>query len=167
VSLTGQAFGDYFEGYLLSFLKGTTGAGTPFNGSTPPANLYVALMTANPADTGTLGSPSNGTEVTTTNGTTGWSAYARIAIASSGWSAIAAATGDSTGQQISNSAAIGGAGTAWQNGGGSSVTITGISIWDASTSGNLWFWTSLTSNQPVANGSAFSIGVAGIVIQVD
>jgi hypothetical protein len=169
--LTAASFGDYLEGEILNFIKGTTGAGTPFNGATAPANLYVGLLTSITApaniDTGTAGAQQNGTEVTTTNGTGGWTAYARIAIPSSGWGAIAAAGGDATGQQIANSAALGGAATAWQNGGGSSVSIVAIGIYDAATAGNMWFYGTLTATQPIANGSAFSIGIGGIILADD
>ena len=155
------SFADYAEGAILAWMKGTAFP-------TAPTTWYVGLFTTNPADTGTQASPANGTEVTTTNGTGGFTNYARVAItASSGWNAIAAATGDSTGQQISNNALLPASGTAWTNNGGSTVTITGIGFWDAATAGNLYVYLPLTTAQPVTNTAAFSIPVSGAVIQVD
>lgn len=162
MALTSAAiFADYAEGAILSWLKGTTFPAAP-------ATWYVGLFTTNPADTGTQGAPANGTEMTTTNGATGFSNYARVSItAASGWNAIAAASGDSTGQQISNNALLPPSGAAWTNNGGSTVTVTGIGFWDASTAGNLWFYIPLAVGQAVTNTAAFSINPAGAVIQVD
>lgn len=160
MSLTGYGFSDYLETKILNFLKGTSMPAAP-------ATVYIGLFTAQPADTGTTGGTADGTEVTTTNGTGGWSNYARQALTTAtGWNAIAAATGDSTGQQITNNATIGG-NTAWTNNGGSTVTITGVGIWDATTSGNLLIYINLVSSQALANGSAFSFAAGNLAVQVD
>ena len=161
MSLTGYGFSDYTENKILSWLKGSTFPAAP-------ATVYVGLFTTNPGDTGTTGGTSDGTEVTTSNGTGGFSNYARVAITTTTqWGAIGSATGDSTGQQIQNSNQLPASGTAWTNNGGSTVTITGVGIYDASTAGNLLFWIALTSSQAIANASAFSIGASGLTIQVD
>ena len=159
MSLTAVAMSDWMEGQWLKWFTGTTFP-------TAPTTLYFGLFTTNPADTGTAASPSDGTEVTTSNGSTGFSNYARIAVtASTGWNAITAATGDATGQQEQNASAI--TGTGWTNNGGSSVTITGVGCWSASTAGNLYCYFPLTASQPLANGSAFSIAGSGLTLQDD
>lgn len=160
MSLTASGFSDYFEDKILKWFKGTTFVAAP-------TTLSVGLFTTNPADTGTTGGTADGTEMSTSNGATGFSNYARVAItAASGWNAIAAATGDATGQQITNNAQLPPSGTAWTNNGGSTVTISGIGIWDAATSGNLLLWFAITP-QAVTNGNAFQINAAGLVVQVD
>jgi hypothetical protein len=162
MSLTGLSFSDYMEGMILQWFGGMT-----FDAA--PATLYIGLFTTNPADTGTKAAPADGTEVTTVNGAGGWAGYARISLTTgSGWNAIAAATGDSTGQQISNVAAIGGAGTAWvNNNGGTTVTITGIGFWSASTSGHLFAYIPLAVAQAVTAGASFGLAASGMVLQVD
>ena len=156
-----SGFSDYMESKILSWFKGSAFP-------TAPTTVYVGLFTANPADTGTTGGTADGTEMTTSNGATGFSNYARVAITTAtGWNAIAAATGDSTGQQISNNAALPPSGTSWTNNGGSTVTISGVGIWDASTAGNLLFIIPLTVAQAVTNGTAFSMASGGLVAQVD
>lgn len=155
------SFSDFYENAILAWFKGTTFPAAP-------VTLYVGLFTVNPADTGTTGGTADGTEMTTSNGATGFSNYARVAItAASGWNAIAAATGDSTGQQITNNALLPPSGTAWTNNGGSTVTVTGVGIWSAATAGNLFVYIPLTVSQAVTNGAAFSIGIAGLVLQTD
>src|ERR1035437_1994952 len=127
MSLSSAAsFSDYFETAILNWFKGTTFP-------TAPTTLYVGLFTANPADTGTTGGTADGTEVTTANTSAGFgAAYARVPItASSGFSAIGAASGDSTGQQISNAALLPASGAAWTNASGGTTSVTGEGIWDA------------------------------------
>jgi hypothetical protein len=156
-----SAFGDYFETAILAWFKGVTFPAAP-------TTLWVGLFTTNPTDTGTTGGTADGTEVTTTNGTGGFTNYQRVpVVAASGWSAIGAASGDSTGQQISNGALLPASGTAWTNNGGSTVTISGIGIWDASTAGHLPFYIPLGTSQPVTTTASFSIAIGGLVAQVD
>lgn len=160
MSLTASGFSDYFENKVLNWFKG---------GAFPsaPTTVYVGLFTTNPADAGTLASPQDGTEMSTSNGSTGFSNYARVSItAASGWNAIAAATGDSTGQQITNNAQLPPSGTSWTNNGGSTVTISGIGIWDAATGTNLLFWFAITAQQ-VTTTNAFQINAAGLTVQAD
>lgn len=156
-----SSFSDYLEDALLKWMAGTTFPAAP-------TTLYFGLFTTNPADAGTGASPQDGTEMTTSNGTTGFTNYARIAVtASTGWNAIAAASGDTTGQQISNVAAIPPSGTAWTNNGGSTVTVAGIGIWSAATAGNLFTYYPLATPQAVTNGTAYSLAASGLVHQVD
>ena len=159
MSLTAVAMSDWMEAQWLNWFQGTTFPAAP-------TTLYFGLFTTNPADAGTSASPQDGTEVTTSNGTLGFSNYARIAMtASTGWTSITAATGDTTGQQEQNAAAL--TGTGWTNNGGSSVTITGVGCWSASTGGHLYCYFPLTASQPLANGSAFSIASDGLTLQDD
>ncbi len=145
------------ETQILNWLKGTA---MP----TAPATCYLGLFTANPGDTGTTGGTADGTEVTTTNGTGGYAAYTRQALS---WSAIGSASGapisDSTGQQIQNSAQI----TFPANNGGSTVTVTGVGIYSASTAGNLLYYIPLTSSQPYANGSQPTVNANQLTCAVD
>lgn len=160
MSLTGYGFSDYFESAILNWFKHSAFPSVV-------TTFSVGLFTTNPADTGTTGGTADGTEMSTSNGTTGFSNYARVPItAASGWGAIAAATGDSTGQQIQNNALLPASGTAWTNNGGSTVTVTGIGIYDASTAGNLIFYITISS-QTVSNGNSFSIAISGLTVQVD
>ncbi len=115
--------------------------GTAF--PTAPTNTYVALFTANPTNAG------GGTEVT-------GGSYARVAVASSGWSAL---TGTSP-TAISNSAQITfpAATASWG-------TIIGWGLYDASTAGNLLFWNTTTS-LAVASGQQPYIAASGLTIDV-
>lgn len=133
---------DYLENKLIDFLfRGQT--------LTPPASLYVALLTAAPSDAG------GGTEVT-------GGSYARVAVTSSlaNWagtqSAGSTTASTGTGGQTSNNGAITfPAPTAnWGS-------VTHFAIYDASTSGNLWYWAALTTPKTVNNGDpapSFAIG---------
>ena len=95
---------------------------------TAPSTLYVALFTAAPSDSG------GGTEVS-------GGAYARQTIAFT-------TSGDTT----SNNAAIEFP-TATANYG----TVTHVGIYDASSSGNLMAWASLTSSKTIETGDVFRI----------
>lgn len=139
----------YLEDGLLKWLKNATLTGTPFAGSTPPTTHYVALFTTNPtADDGTGAVEVSG------------GSYARASItASSGYSAISG-SGTSP-HQISNAGVVTFA-TPTANWG----TITGIGIYDASTSGNLLYWNSITS-QAINTGVVASFAIGALVITDD
>lgn len=130
---------DYLEKQQLNWLKGTTFAAAP-------ANTYVALFTAAPSDTG------GGTEVS-------GGSYARVAIASSGWSAISG--GGASPNQISNSAAITFA-TPTANWG----TVVAVAIFDASTAGNMLYWNTIPS-QTINTGVVASFAAGALVITDD
>lgn len=150
---------DFLENKLIDWLLraqaiGITGA-TAAAGS-GPANVYVGLFTATPADAG------GGTEVT-------GGSYARVAITSAltawaGTQAAASTTASSgTNGTTSNNAAITfpAPTAAWG-------AITGIGIYDASTAGNLLFWAPLTTGKTVNNGDpAPSFAAAALSIQID
>lgn len=106
-------------------------------------NFYYALFTATPSDTG------GGTECT-------GGGYARVAIsvATGSW---AAASGGST----SNSSQITVTSSATGSFGGS---VTQFGLYDASSSGNLWFWGDLSTPQTVASGNPVNSASGATVI---
>jgi|SRR6185369_1547957 len=140
---------DYLENKLIDWLlRGQT--------FTAPTTVYIALYTANPSDTG------GGTEVS-------GGSYARVAVSSSlsNWAGTQSAG--------STSASSGNNGTTSNNG---AITfpspsanwgsITGMAIYDASTSGNELFWAPLTTSKTVNNGDpAPSFAAAALTIQID
>lgn len=83
--------------------------------------------------------------------------------------ATAAAAGSTTRVAVTQSAASGGAiaqsGTApvWTNG-GTSETLTHISVWDALTAGNFLYSVALTSSQAWASGNTFTLTTLGVSI---
>lgn len=143
------ALSDYAENKILDWLlRGQT--------FTPPATVYVALFTATPSDTG------GGTEVS-------GGSYARVAVSSSlaNWagtqSAGSTTASSGTGGTTSNNAAITfPAPTAnWGS-------ITSMGVFDASTSGNLLFYSTLTTPKTVNNGDAApSFAIGALTFQLD
>ena len=131
--------GQYLENAALGWLKGTTYPAAP-------ANTYVALFTAAPSDSG------GGTEVS-------GGSYARVAIASSGWSAISG--GGASPEQITNSGAVTFP-TPTANWG----TVVAIGLFDASTAGNLLYWNSISS-QVINSGVQASFAGGALVVTDD
>lgn len=123
----------------------------------PKRQVFVALLTAAPSDTG------GGTEVTGTG-------YARVQIANTNaaWAATNAAadtravsTGAS-GTTSNNGAAIFGAPTA------SWGVVTHFALYDALTTGNLLFWAVLTQAKTINNGDAApSFAISALTVQLD
>lgn len=80
-----------------------------------------------------------------------------------------AAAGSTTRVAVTQAAASGGAiaqnGTApsWTNG-GTSETLTHISVWDASTSGNFLYSVALTASKAWASGDTFTLNSLGVSI---
>lgn len=137
-----DALSDYLENKLMDFLlRGQT--------FTPPATVYVGLLTAAPSDSG------GGTEVS-------GGAYARVAVTSSeaNWAGTQSAG--------STTASSGTSGTTSNNG---AITfpaptanwgvITHMAVYDASTAGNLLFYAALTTSKTVNNGDAAPSFAAG------
>ena len=142
-----NAFGDYAEDQILGWVRGTSMPAAP-------ATLYLGLLTALPGDSGSAGTPSNGTEVTAANG------YARVAITSaSGWSAIS--TVNTTQRHITNAATI-----TFPAATGSWGTVVGWALYDAATLGNLWFYGSITS-QAITSGMTPSLAAGQVDIACD
>jgi hypothetical protein len=103
-------FSTYLRNAILSWVKGTTFP-------TPPANLYIAWYSSDPGRAGT-----GGTDITTSVRAAG-----RLAIASSGWTAIA---DDGSARKIDNSGSLSMGAAA------STISSTHIGLWDASSGGN-------------------------------
>ena len=123
---------------------------------TGPTNLYVALLTAAPSDTG------GGTEVS-------GGSYARVTVASSlaNWAGTQAAA--------STIASSGSSGTTSNN---APVTfpapsanwgvVTHAAVYDAAAAGNLLFWSALGVSKTVNNGDAApSFAAAALTFQID
>jgi hypothetical protein len=137
---------------LLNLMKGTAWpAGTGGWGVTPPTtNTYVGLFTTNPTTDATVSY--TGTEVT-------GGSYARVAVANaSGWSAISTVGSLS---QISNAGII-----TFPTPTVSWGTIIGVGLFDAVTTGNLLWWSSITS-QVIGIGVVASFAIGALVFQVD
>lgn len=122
------ALSDYLEAQIINrWLRNTAGA-------SPPANVYVALFTAAPSDSG------GGTEVS-------GNAYARQAVSTTGgWSDPGASSGatDNANDITFPAATPSGWGT-----------ITHVGIFDAVTAGNLLFHGALTASKVVNANDVF------------
>lgn len=129
----------YLQNAALNWLKGTTYPAAP-------ANTYVALFTTQPTNAGT-----GGTEVS-------GGSYARVAIPSSGWSALSGATPTST----SNSAAVNFAASTANWG-----TVVAFGLYDAVTAGNLLYVAALTTSQTINSGSTASFAAGQLSISDD
>lgn len=140
----------FFRAQAIGITGATAAAGTG------PATLYVALLTAAPSDTG------GGTEVT-------GGSYARVAVTSSlaNWAGTQSAA--------STTASTGTGGTTSNNG---AITfpaptanwgvVTHVGVYDATSAGNLLFWTALTVSKTVNNGDAApSFAAASLTFQID
>lgn len=153
------AFSDFAENKILDWLMrgqalGITGGSAA--AGTGPTNLYVALLTAAPSDTG------GGTEVS-------GGSYARVNVASSmaNWSgtqgaATTVASSGTTGTISNNNAVTFPAPTAnWG-------VCTHFALYDASSAGNLLMWAPLTTSKTVNNGDpAPSFVAAAVAFQID
>jgi hypothetical protein len=129
-------FSDYLETALLNL----TLRGTAF---TAPSGTYLALNTADPTDAG-------GNEVSAA-----W--YARQSIGlSSGWTAPADDAGGkacTNVNQLTFSAVT-----------GSGVTVTHISIYDAATTGNMYYYAPLTASKTLAVGDVLAFAAGAIKV---
>ena len=106
---------------------------------TAPSSVYVALFTAAPSDSG------GGTEVS-------GSGYSRQE------TAFAAASGGSasnTGTETFTAS------------GGNWGEVTHIGIFDASSSGNLLYWTPLDASKTVDDGDSLEFGAGDITVSLD
>jgi len=110
------------------------------NAYTAPSTLYLSLHTANPDEDG------SGTEVSTSG-----TAYARTTI-----------TFTTSGNTASNDSAVEFA-TATANFG----TVTHVGVWDASTSGNLLCYASLSSSKTIETGDVFRVPAGDLDITLD
>lgn len=127
---------DYVENQILDCYLNQTNI-------TAPTNIYLGLFTSAPSDAG------GGTEVSG-NG------YSRVEITAK----FDAASG--TGGSLSSNADI----TGFTASGGNWGTVTSIGIFDASTSGNLLFYTALDSSATVNDGDSFQISSGNLTVTV-
>lgn len=135
----------YTADNFLAWLKGTAYPAAP-------ANTYIALFTATP--TGRDGT--GGVEVSTSG-----TGYARQAVASTAWSAVASAgSGLSTVEQITSSNAITFP-VATANWG----TIVGIGLYDASSGGHLLDYADMNASQVINNGNQFQVNAGSLAVQ--
>lgn len=153
------ALSDFAENKLIDWLFrgqaiGITGASAA--AGTGPTNLYFALLTAAPSDTG------GGTEVS-------GNAYARVTYASTlaNWagtqSAGSTTASSGTGGTTSNNAAITFP-TPTPSGWG---TVTHVAIYDASTAGNLVAWVALATSKVINASDVVQFAAASLTFQLD
>lgn len=120
-----------------------------------PTTHYLALFSANPSDTG------GGTEITGNN-------YSRTSIAASlsNWSGTQGAgttvASSGTSGQVSNNVAVN-LPVPGPSGWG---TVTGMGLFDASSSGNLLMWGALTTNRSVAAGDDFFFSPGELILAI-
>lgn len=143
------ALSDYLENKLIDWLV----RGQAF---TPPATVYVALLTAAPSDTG------GGTEVSGGN-------YARASVASSlaNWAGTQGAgttvASSGTGGTTSNNASI-----AFNTPSAAWGVVTHVGLYDAVSGGNLLMWAALSASKTINNGDpAPSFAAAALSFQID
>ena len=127
---------DYVENQILNCYLNQTNI-------TAPSNIYLGLFTSAPSDAG------GGTEVSGTG-------FTRIEITDK----FSAASG--TGGSLSSNADI----TGFTADGGDWGEVNSIGIFDASTSGNLLFYTALDSSATVNNGASFQISSGNLTVTV-
>jgi hypothetical protein len=133
---------DYLENKFLDWLL----RGQSF---TAPTNVYIALLTAAPSDSG------GGTEVS-------GGSYARVTVACSlanfagTQSSGSTAASSGTGGQTSNNNAI-----TFPSPTANWGTVTHFGIYDASSSGNLLYWAALGTSKTINNGDAAPSFAAG------
>jgi hypothetical protein len=142
------AMSDYLENKLIdTFFRGQT--------FTMPATMYVALATTSSSDTGC------GTEVAT-------GSYARVAVTSSlaNWAGTQAAG--------STTASTGTSGTTSNNGTitfptptAGWGTVVSVCVFDASTSGNMLWYSTLTVSKTINTGDVVDFPAATLTFQID
>ena len=131
---------EYLSQKLLNFI---------FNGGswTAPSTLYLALFSVAPSISST------GTEAT-------GSGYARLAVTcnTTNWATI---SGSTTTVENAVAQTMATATANWS----SSSNMTDAGFFDASTSGNLYYWGDLTTPKPVLNGDTPSFAINAITVQ--
>lgn len=142
------AMSDYLENKLVDQI---------FRGQayTFPTTVYVGLLTATPSD------PGGGTEVS-------GSAYARVAVTSSlaNWAGTqgtgtTVASSGTTGTTSNNTAIT------FPTPSATWGTVTAFGIYDASTSGNLLFYGTLSISKTINNGDTVTFPAASLSLQLD
>lgn len=128
---------DYLENKLNDHVLGNTSFSTP-------ATVYMAAFTVAPTDAG------GGTEAT-------GGSYARVSITNNttNWP-------NSSGGSKSNGTAI-----TFPTASASWGSIVAVALFDASSSGNLLYWATLSVNKTIGNGDTLSIPIGGFVVTED
>lgn len=142
-------FSNYLENAILNLtLKGknTDGSTTVTSGTSTSADpaisvgtTYLALYTTTPSDAG------GGTECSYTG-------YSRETIS---WGTVGSGSVASD-AEISFDAVT-----------GSSITATAVGVFDASTSGNLLYWTALSASKTLNVGDVLSIASGDLTVTID
>lgn len=112
---------------------------------TMPTNWYVGLMTTAPNDTGT-----GFTEVST-------GSYARVTVAAASWNAATA--GEPTVADNTSTITFPTATADWG-------TIVAFGLWDATSSGNLRMWGTISPSKVVSNGDTASWAAGALDVKL-
>lgn len=130
-----MSFTNYGENLLLNFAFNATGSA--------PANLYLALHTADPTETGAVAEMTTGSD----------SAYARQSITFAN-----ASNGQCLSDAVvSHTPAFGAA----------AYTVTHVSIWDAATSGNCIMYGALAVPRTIDNANPISFSAGDVIAALD
>lgn len=131
------SFADYLEDKTLDYILG----GAAF---TPAATLYVGLSTTTITDAGgNITEPSG-------NG------YARMSVAQNQTNWPASSSGS-----ISNGAAV-----TFPEATGAWGTVTDFFLSDASSGGNIYFWSALGTSKDVSNGDTLSFAIGDLTVSL-
>lgn len=140
---------NYLENKLVDFL---------FRGGsfTPPSTLYIALCTNTPTDSST------GATISEVSGGN----YSRQSLTSTtgNWYSTqgdTAGTSSGTNGTTSNINSVAWNSVTW------AATVNGVAICDASSGGNMLFYSSLNSSKTLVSGDSISFAVSGLSIQLD
>lgn len=134
---------DYLENALLNHTLGGASAGQAYSA---PANVFIALYTVAPGETG------GGTEVSTSG-----TGYARVQLANTTASFAATSTSTKT-----NAAAI-----TFPTATADWGTVVAFGIFDANSAGNLLYYGTLTTSKAINNGDTASFASGAITITED
>jgi hypothetical protein len=130
------SFGNFWENEILDHIFGK-------GAYTPPSNIFVALSTTDPTDTGSgISEPSGGS-------------YARKSTAPADWDAAVSGL-------IDNANAI-----TFVEATGSWGTISHFALFDALTSGNMLAHGSLTTSKIIDNGDVASFAAGDLDVSLD
>lgn len=167
MALTNAAnFSDYLETAILNLFKGVKVLSSPSVTAPAAPTFYAGILTSlTSIDTGTTGGTADGTEVSTTaNTSTGYAAYARQSITFGSIAAASTVSDSATGQQIQNTNTIN-----FPVNGNTSLAVVsnGIGVWDAATSGNLWFYVAFGATINVAAAANLQVAIGALTIATD
>ncbi len=132
------SFSDYLENEILDHIFGCT-----TRNYTSPTNIFVALSTADPTDSGTgIAEPSGNN-------------YARVSTAAANWTV-------SSGGSLDNATAIN-----FPEASGPWGTITHFALYDGVTIGNMLGYGTLTIPKAIDNGDTASFAIGALDVSLD